>query len=227
MNITVIIPTLNESSTIGRLIDRLLTPNQGQIEIIVVDGGSTDDTVSIVQSYNIKVLNTSASRAKQMNLGAQEAKYEILYFVHADTLPPKEYIEDCQNYLTGDTIAACYRSQFEGNKPFLKLNAYFTRFYWLVSRGGDQSLFIRKADFMTLGMFNEDMVIMEEYPLIHQLMQNRKLAIIPKQICISCRKYNSRTWLRVNRANYIAYRLFKKGFPTPVIQKRYNELLGD
>lgn len=88
MKLSIIIPTLNERHCIGRLIDRLLTADQSKMEIIVVDGGSTDGTVEFLQTKGIRVINSEPSRAKQMNLGAQLAQNELLYFIHADTLPP-------------------------------------------------------------------------------------------------------------------------------------------
>jgi len=227
VNITIIIPTLNESSTIGRLIDRLLTVDNPSIEILVVDGGSDDDTLSIVSNYGIRHISCAPSRAKQMNMGAKEATHNILYFVHADTLPPESYYDDCKKYLSDKCHAACYKSKFESKNQMLRVNEFFTRFYWLVSRGGDQSLFIRKNVFFDLGMFDEQMVIMEEYPLIEKLMENRKLSIIPKAIYISTRKYKSRSWLKVSRANYVAFKLFKKGTPSDRIRQRYIELLNE
>lgn len=226
MNITIIIPCLNEAASISRLANRLLTVDRTKIEVIVVDGGSEDDTVKIAHHYNFKVLHCECSRAKQMNLGAQHALHPILYFVHADTLPPLSYYNDGIDALNKGFGAACYRSKYESKKPLLRINAFFTRFYWLVSKGGDQSLFITKATFETLGKFDEQMKIMEEYPLIHKLMQKKQLFIIPKPILISTRKYDNRSWIKVSRANFVAFKLFKKGVKSSEIKKRYTELLN-
>ena len=65
------------------------------MEIIVVDGGSTDDTFDIVSDLGAIVLQSKKGRAKQMNYGASQAKGKILYFLHADTFPPKNF----DNYL--------------------------------------------------------------------------------------------------------------------------------
>lgn len=227
MKISIIIPTLNESQLIGRLIERLLTADNEIIEIIVSDGGSSDDTVNIAKSYGATVIQTPKSRAKQMNLGADIAQYDTLYFVHADTLPPIGYLEDGIDSLNNPNIhAACYRSKFDSKNPLFRLNEFFTKLYWLVARGGDQSLFITKKEFNARGGFNESHQIMEEYPLIQQLMEEKKLEIIPKTILISTRKYDNCSWLKVSRANYIAFKLFKKGVPTSDIKVRYKDLLN-
>jgi rSAM/selenodomain-associated transferase 2 len=226
VKLSIIIPTLNEASTIGRLIERLLTQDNDQLEIIIVDGGSTDGTVEICATYPVQVVFSPPSRAKQLNLGAQIAKHNTLYFVHADTLPPKSFYTDCQLYLNGTYAAACYRAKFEGRVLALKLNAFFTRFNWLISRGGDQSLFIGKKTFLALGKFDEEMEIMEEYPLLSKLMDSKKLAVIPKTILISTRKYENRSWLKVSRANAVAFKMFKAGVDSKEIKQKYLELLG-
>lgn len=225
MKLSIIIPTLNEASVLGRLIERLITAPSELNEIIVVDGGSTDETIDIANSYNLKVISCVASRAKQMNLGVESAKYNVLYFVHADTLPPITYFEDGLKALSKNYEAACYQSEFVG-KWILKLNAFFTQFNWLVSRGGDQSLFITKKCFEACGRYDESFVVMEEYPLIEQLMELQKLYIIPKKIQIDTRKYENRSWLRVSRANYIAFKMYKKGIDSKMIRDAYCKNLG-
>ena len=226
MNLSIIIPTLNEAQHIGRLIDRLLTNKTNEIEIIVVDGGSGDGTLDIVQSKGISIIKTAPSRAIQMNAGAAAAQYQYLYFVHADTFPPEDYLEDHKIIINGPTKAGCYRSKFMGDHSLLKLNAFFTRFNWLVSRGGDQSLFIEKDYFNELGGFDESMVIMEEYPLIEKIMEQDQLKIIPKTIEISTRKYDYNSWLKVSRANYIAFKMYRKGICSKEIRTRYKSLLN-
>jgi rSAM/selenodomain-associated transferase 2 len=227
VKLSIIIPTLNERHCIGRLIDRLLTADQSKMEIIVVDGGSTDGTVEFLQTKGIRVINSEPSRSKQMNLGAKVAQNEILYFIHADTLPPTSFLTDGINVITPEKPAACYKSKFESKILMLRLNAFFTNFYWLIGRGGDQSLFILKSTFNELGRYDETMVIMEEYPLIKTLLKNKQLTVLPKKILISTRKYENRGWLKVSRANTVAYRMFKKGASSEAMKKRYNEILGE
>lgn len=226
MNISIIIPTINESERIGRLIERLLTADRSKIELIVVDGGSTDNTVQLAFDMGATIVHCSCSRAKQMNEGARAAQYDLLYFVHADTLPPIGFYDDLRKQFELGCDAACYTSKFE-HKPFmLRLNEFFSQFYWLVSRGGDQSLFIKRSVFEDYGGYDESMVIMEEYPLIEKLMANKQLSVIPKPILISSRKYSDRSWLKVSRANYAAFKMYKKGEDSLHIKKRYLELLG-
>ena len=225
MKISIIIPTLNEANTIGRLIKHLTTNLTGTYEILVVDGGSTDQTIEICSELNVSVINSEPSRAIQQNAGAKAANYSYLYFVHADTLPPDSIESDLRECIAKDCVAACYRSKYESKSLLLKVNEFFTRFYWLVCRGGDQSLLIKKEAFFKHGGFDEKFVIMEEYPLIEKLMKSKNLTIIPKGMLISTRKYRDRSWFKVSRANYRAFKLYKKGVDSILIRRVYEQSL--
>ncbi len=226
MKVSIIIPVLNEASTIRQLVNHFLTNLDETFEIIVVDGGSSDQTIEICNQLPIQLLTSKPSRAIQQNTGAKAAKYEHLYFVHSDTLPPKSVEKDLKKCIDNNIEAACYRSSFDTSSVLMKVNAFFTRFNFLVCRGGDQSLLINKKTFFDLGGFDESLAIMEEYPLIQKLMDEKKLHIIPKAITISARKYENRSWLKVNKANYNAFKLYRAGTDSKIIQKTYLEALN-
>lgn len=228
MKLSIIIPCLNEEESLGTLLPFFNgSKYSNEQEIIVVDGGSTDKTAEIAKKNGVRVLRTErANRAIQMNLGAKNATHEVLYFVHADTFPPKSYFDDISKALNKGYEMGCYRSDLSSGGFLLRINSFFTRFNWLFCRGGDQSFFIPKELFHSLGMYDESYEIMEEYDFIQRHWKKHKSIILPKGIKISTRKYEGRSWWKVNRANYVAVKNFKKGMSTDEIKKIYHRMLA-
>ena len=99
--ISIIIPILNEADNIQNLLQYLMSNSKEEniSELIIVDGGSTDNSQEQIKTFigssasktNIKLLKSPKGRAKQMNLGAKTAQGNILYFLHADSFPPKNF----------------------------------------------------------------------------------------------------------------------------------------
>ena len=90
-SLSIIIPTLNEEKCLGRTLSSLNLLKPSPMEIIVVDGGSKDETVNIAKNYDITLITSATKgRAIQMNDGAKLAKGDYLCFVHADTLVPSD-----------------------------------------------------------------------------------------------------------------------------------------
>ena len=115
--ISIVIPVLNEADTIGKLLSHLKDNSDPKniSEIIIVDGGSTDGTREILKrlitssnseySKLFRVLFSKKGRAFQMNTGAKQATGSILYFLHADSLPPKEFDELIINEVANGNLA--------------------------------------------------------------------------------------------------------------------------
>lgn len=228
MKISVIIPTLNEQENIGSLVQHLLANGKNNVaEVIVVDGESTDNTIAIASSCGAKVIRTKkVSRAAQMNLGAEEASGDILYFVHADVKLIPTFAEDILQAIQEDYIAGCYRYQFDSPKRILKINAHFTRFNRLFCRGGDQTLFILKDLFKALHGYDEYFVVMEDYDLIRRIQKKYAFKIIPKNILVSARKYDSNSWLRVQLANLIVFIMYILNTSPKKMQNLYKKMLN-
>jgi len=192
--ISIIIPVLNEAENIDRLL-RHLTKNSSSenvSEIIVVDGGSSDRTVEIIKNFTLKdiiLISSKKGRAKQMNVGAKASTENILYFLHADTFPPKDYDEFILDKVQKGHEAGCFRMQFDSNHWWLKLTGWLTKFNLKVCRGGDQSLFITKTLFNTIGGYNENYTIYEDNILIGELYKRNQFTVINQKITTSARLY--------------------------------------
>ena len=227
MFLSIIIPTYNEAEHISQLLHHLQKTSHQNFEIIVADGGSDDDTQKIVENTGVKLISSpEKGRAKQMNFAATQAKGDVLYFVHADSLPPITFIEDIEIALKEGFLIGCYRFKFNSNKKILKLNAYFTRFDRIMCRGGDQSLFVTKTLFNELNGYCEQHKLMEDYDIIIRARKKHPFKIIPKDVLVSARKYDHNSYLKVNIANLLAFMMFYAKVDHDKIIKVYKKLLN-
>jgi rSAM/selenodomain-associated transferase 2 len=227
--LSIIIPVYNEEKTILHQIRYLSECSRGYpTEIIVVDGGSTDQTADIVRTQGFTCLSSPAKgRAIQMNTGADYSNGSILYFVHADSTPPGSFQQDIRNSLEKGEQAGCYRFAFDCDNPFLKVNAYCTRFDRLMCRGGDQTLFITSRLFYELDGFRNDYKIMEDFEFIRRLRKRESFTIIPKDTVVSARKYQENSYLKVNIVNLIVFMMFFLGASQQTMLHAYKQLIAD
>ena len=227
MRISVIIPTLNEAQNVSELLP-LLKHELKDVshEIIVVDADSSDNTARIAADLGVIALTElKKSRADQMNEGAAIAKGEILYFVHADSRPLVGFFSDIlQAFWQGFDIG-CFRFQFDSSSLLLKVNSYFTRFNREMCRGGDQTLFVKKQNFNSLGGYNGELRIMEEYDFLRKAKKKLKFKIIPKDVTVSARKYEENSYFRVNLANLLLFTSYKVGVSQERLLKLYKFLI--
>lgn len=226
--LSIIIPVFNESGNIGPLLDYLLEKTDtSDTEIIVVDGGSTDNTLKEVHDRSVKSIQSpKASRAVQMNIGARASSGEFLYFVHADTLPPTDFIDCLKQAKAEGKKLACFRFRFDSKSWILAVNSFFTRFNFDWCRGGDQTLFVCRKLFTMLDGYNEDYSIMEEYDFLIRAEEKTSLSILPRAVKVSARKYNNNSWFKVQMANLRAFRQFRSGIHPDVIKENYKSALN-
>jgi len=113
--VSIIIPTLNEAASIKPTLEAIKSFGEN-VEIIIVDGASADETVSIAESYKIHVLKSSRGRGTQMHAGAKEATGEVLWFLHADTIAPPSAIEEIINALKdSNAVGGNFTIRFDGD----------------------------------------------------------------------------------------------------------------
>lgn len=190
--ISIVIPILNEDAIISELIQHLFAnsspPNIS--DIIIIDGGSTDNSESMVKKHKVAFLKSEKGRAKQMNLGAKHSTGNILYFLHADSFPPKKFDERIIIEVQKGNLAGCFKMKFDSGHWWLKLASWFTKFSWKVCRGGDQSLFIKKELFNNIGGFDERFMVYEDNDLINKLYALKQFKVIQEWIMTSPRRYN-------------------------------------
>lgn len=226
--ISIVIPTYNEEENIGQLVKHLRTYDQNLVaEIIVVDGGSQDNTLKAAQQAGaLALVSPCKGRAAQMNYGVTKTTGDVLYFVHADSIPPASYVKDIQEALAAGYPLGCYRFRFKSNKLLLRVNSYCTRFDRIMCRGGDQTLFVRRSVFEELQGYKPDFVIMEEYDFIRRARKNYPFKIIPKDVLVSARKYDNNGYFKVNLANLTVFMMFFAGCSQQQMLNTYKNMIN-
>ncbi len=245
LTISVVVPVVNEAARVAACVAALRAGQAAaderacRVDIVVVDGGSDDATVEVATAAGARVVGSPvASRAAQMNLGARETTGDVLYFVHGDVLVPPTYAADIAAALARAPLAPSgalpgargavggYRARFDRRiSPLLRFNEWMTRFAWPLCRGGDQTLFVPRALFDRLGGYDPAWTIMEEYDFLDRARRDVPYVVLPGDVVVSSRKYETNGWLRVQRANAAAYRAYRRGEPSDAIRARYAAML--
>lgn len=198
-NISIIIPCLNEAKRLPGLLGHIKEAEAGHVEeIIVVDGGSSDGSPEIAGQHGATVYSAPGpGRSLQMNLGAEKASSEVLFFLHADTLPPRRFDAMIVNEIKHRAGAGCFRLRFDHAHPLLKCYAWFTKFEATVFRFGDQGLFVTAEHFGRVGGFREELVVMEDQQIVRDLKKCTTFSVLPESVVTSSRKYVSNGVLRL------------------------------
>ncbi len=228
--ISVVLPVFNEAAFIEKTVAAVIAHDTAKLvkEIIVVDGGSTDETIALVQTMaGVKLLHAAKGRASQMNAGASAAGQKILYFLHADTLPPKNYSSYILRFNEQQFAAGCFRLSFDIDNSFLKANTWFTRFRSSLIRFGDQSLFVEKDLFEKLGKFKEEMIVLEDQDLVKRIKKVAKFCVMPQHVVSSARKYVQHGVLKTQAAFFIIYAMYTLGFSQQIMVRRYKKMIKE
>jgi len=219
--ISIIIPVLNEANTIEEVLVRLLDiPN---VEVIVVDGGSQDQTIAIAQSLGVKVISTTTGRANQMNTGAAAATGDILLFLHADThLPPSFDILVRQALQDAQTVAGAFElridAQLWGLRFIEKMVNVRSRF--LAMPYGDQAIFLRAAIFKEIGGF-PNLPIMEDFELMRSLKRQGKITILSASVLTSGRRWQKLGVFKTTLINQVVIVAYFLGISPNLIVRWY------
>lgn len=225
--ISIIVPVYNEADVIAQNIAKLRNAcGTDAIEIIVVDGGSSDDTLAIAKTAGVIVVSSEKGRAKQMNAGAAFATGELLYFVHADSLPPFNFDQSILNAIEAGALSGCFRLAFDIDHWFLKANVWFTRFDVNAIRFGDQSLFVLKQIFKNCGGYNEGLFIMEDQEIIHRIKLAGKFVVIDDYVTTSARKYEENGIYNMQAIFFRIWALYYLGYSQERILRVYKKLIS-
>lgn len=189
LRVSVIIPTLDEATSICRTLDSLARLS-AELEIIVVDGGSSDRTPEIVHQRGVRLITSQLGRGKQMHAGACASTGEVLWFLHADTQPPHNAIEFiaaalCNPQIVGGSFDVEFDSRRFGAR-------FVTSLYRVLRRVGiiygDSAIFVQRAAYEAAGGFRP-LAIFEDLDFLRRLRRCGQLARLSAAVVTSSRRF--------------------------------------
>ena len=225
--VSVIIPALNEAEYIGETVRSV--KSGCDCEIIVVDGGSADDTTAIAASLGAEVISAERGRARQANAGARLARGEMLLFLHADTRLPAAWdglIEDA--LANPEVVAGAFRFATDMGGIWMR---FFTWTANLRSQKlhipyGDQGLFLRTSTFEQLGGFPE-MPIMDDLEMVRRLARRGRIVVLPNVAVTSGRRWRRMGVWRTMCINQFCIAGYWLGVPLETLARWYNYPMTD
>jgi rSAM/selenodomain-associated transferase 2 len=247
--VSLIIPTLNEAGCLGRTLRQLSLLDPPAWEVLIVDGGSEDETVALAKricemfpnSSEVRVITSKErGRSVQMNQGAEAATGEILCFLHADTFVPDDLVAVIDRTLADKTVAGGgFISLMAGSTTTrwgVSLHNYLKTYYaplifrpHLFFKGlrllfGDQVMFCRRADFWKVGGFDSALPIMEEGDLCLKLVRLGRIRLVNRIVQSSDRRVARWGSLKATAIYlYIGF-LWGLGVPATYLQQFYDDI---
>ena len=221
--ISVIIPILNEAKIIDRSLSQLI-PHLQRHELIIVDGGSTDDSMLIAEKYG-QVLASHRGRARQMNVGAEAATGDILLFLHADVRLDSGAIEAAEAAIAAGYVGGGFKQRIEGGHILFRLIEQGANFraQQLQVFYGDGGIFICRTHFYQIGGF-PDIPILEEMEFSRKLRNLGKTALIEPGIQISSRRWKKGGIVRTTVLNWFITALYSLGVSPFRLARLYSQI---
>lgn len=218
--LAVIIPVLNEEAGVGAAVRSALP---GADRVVVVDGGSGDDTVAAAVAAGAIVMSGRGGRACQQNLGAVASDGGTLVFLHGDSQLPDGYADRVHAALDErGVVAGAFELAIDAEGRCMRFaEAMINR----RSRArqmpyGDQALFMRRTTFLDLGGF-PDMPLMEDYELVRRLRRSGRIATLPVPVTTSGRRWRRHGLVRTTLTNQLIVLAYNLGVSPSVLARWY------
>ncbi len=193
--LSIIIPTLNEARSIGPTLDAV-SQWSGEVEVLVVDGGSNDDTREIAVARGAKVIALERGRGEQMHTGARVAQGSVLWFLHADTIAPADAFDLIVAALRDPrVVAGNFDVRFDGRGG---ASRFMTWLYPQLRRlglcYGDSAIFVRRETYEEVGGF-KSFPIFEDLDLFRELKKLGRIVHVPATVVTSSRRFERRIFV--------------------------------
>lgn len=240
--VSIIVPVLNEATCLERTLRHLQQLDPPAKEIIIADGGSTDETVAIATAHPVKIVQAQQrGRAAQMNEGATIATGDILCFVHGDTLVPDDLVTVLTTTLTNTEIAGggfisvmtgknhtrwgiTLHNSLKTHYAAMLFRPYRYFFQGMRVLFGDQAMFCRRADFWACNGFDTTLPIMEDADLCDRLGRLGRICQVNRIVTTSDRRVAAWGPLKANFIYLAIGLLWGSGVPAQRLKRFYEDI---
>ena len=224
--ISVIVVALNEAAILSTTLQSI--HRDKSIELILVDGGSSDATIHIAKKHGAKVISAPKGRGIQLNQGAGASTGDILLFLHADTIVCPDFANLIRNTIADERCAAgAFSLQIDNPHFSFTIISYLAnmRSRLFSMPYGDQGIFISRALFSKSGGFPE-VPIMEDFIFVKNAQKFGKIVILPEKALTSPRRWHNIGIIRTTIINQIIVFGYKCGVKLTTLAMWYQRLRG-
>lgn len=220
---SIIIPVLNEEKFLPLLLNHLKQFKE-DFEIVVSDGGSSDNTLKVAGDFRVKVCKSEKGRGKQLIEGTKNANGEIFIYLYTDTLlPPKAFVLINKFFASNEVKIATFKMEFDHNHFLLKIYSWFTRFDSIFTNFGDQVIVIKRSFYDELDGFSS-MKIFDDVDLLRRARQKTKVYKLPSKVKTSARRFLQNGMIKTQLLNIFYMLKYLTGFDN---EKIYNKYFGN
>jgi len=221
-SVSIVIPVLNEGDRVSESITKAW--QAGADDVIVVDGGSTDQTIALAESSNCRIVKATAGRGQQLNAGAASATGDILLFLHVDNwmdVSAADQIRDAMN--DAECVGGGFKQRIDSKKFKFRMIEFGN---YIRAKGqrlvyGDQGLFVRRSVFESLGGF-PDFPLMEDFVFSQTLFQRqRRPVILPGPLHVDPRRWEKTGVIRQTLRNWRIATAYRFGASPESLYQRY------
>jgi rSAM/selenodomain-associated transferase 2 len=194
MKLSIVVPMLNEARVLPALLEHLRPLQRNGVEVVLVDGGSEDDSAALATLAGFQVLHADHGRARQMNAGAAAVRGDVLLFLHADTRLPDNAVRLVEAALAeGRHAWGRFDVEFDVRTWTMAATAFGMNWRSRLTgiATGDQALFMTRAAFDGVGGF-PDQPLMEDVEITARLRRRSRPACIRQPVLVSARRWQAR-----------------------------------
>jgi rSAM/selenodomain-associated transferase 2 len=222
MRLAIVMPTLNEAESLRRTLPAALAAAD---EVVVTDGGSTDETPEVAHALGARVVCGPPGRGGQLTRGAAATDADILLFLHADTVLPEGACAAVRAAIAGGAVGGAFRVRFDSDRPMLGLGArlinWRTRLTGLPL--GDQAQFVRRDVFQKMEGYR-DWPILEDLDFALRLKREGRTALLESRVTTAARRFVEQGAARTVATNWLIWLLFLLGVSPHRLARLYRHI---